>query len=526
MPMDVSVWIISACLAGFIIGCGLVFFILNKTLSQKFSAEMLSQAADAEKEKALLTQQLTSLQQQINETKNTVHSLEQEKSELHKVKGQLETQVAVLEEKSAQIATLQEHLSTKELELERLRQELSLQKISYSELTTQAENDRKHAAEKLEMLEEAKKQLKMEFENLANGIFEDKGKKFANQNQENLSILLNPLKEQIQEFKKKVEDVYVQESKDRSALHHEITNLKKLNLQMSEDAVNLTKALKGEAKTQGNWGEMILERVLEESGLQKGREYLVQESFVSDAGKRLQPDVIVRLPEGKDVIIDAKVSLVAYERYCSAETDEEMSKALDEHLQSLKNHVRSLSQKDYEKLEAVNSLDFVLLFVPIEAAFLKAVETDPSLFRQAFDKNIMIVCPSTLLVTLRTIQNSWRYEYQNQNAIKIADSAGGLYDQLVLLVEAMDDVGDKINKASDAYITAKKRLVDGRGNLIRRVEQLKQLGAKAKKSLPQELVAEAEDQLLEKPEESDSKDVEEKKELQQENLPELVDAEE
>lgn len=496
MPMDDSVWLIAACLAGFVIGCGLVFFILNKTLTQKFKAEMMSQTADSEKEKALLTQQLTSLQQQINETKSTIHSLEQDKTELDKRKGQLETQVAVLEEKSAQIIVLQESIKTKELDLDRLRQELSIQKVSYSELMTQAENDRKYAAEKLEMLEEAKKQLKMEFENLANGIFEDKGKKFANQNQENLSILLNPLKEQIQDFKKKVEDVYVQESKDRTALHHEISSLKKLNLQMSEDAINLTKALKGETKTQGNWGEMILERVLEESGLQKGREYFVQESFVSESGKRLQPDVVVRLPEGKDVIIDSKVSLVAYERYCSAETEEESSKALDDHLQSLKSHVRSLSQKDYEKLEAINSLDFVLLFVPIEAAFLKAVESDPSLFRQAFDKNIMIVCPSTLLVTLRTIQNSWRYEYQNQNAIKIADSAGGLYDQLVLLVDAMEDVGDKISKANDAYITAKKRLVDGRGNLIRRVEQLKQLGAKAKKSLPAELVAEAEESVL------------------------------
>ncbi len=395
----------------------------------------------------------------------------------------------------------EQHSSTKlDLQLTESKQESkqwqeqsSQRNADIAKLETLLTEERKHSGEKLKLLDEARVQLSAEFQNLANTILEEKSIKFAEQNQQNIDQVLKPLREQLGDFRRKVEDVYDKESKDRVSLFHEIKHLKELNQQISDDAINLTKALKGENKTQGAWGEVILERVLEESGLHNGREYETQGSYTSEEGKRLRPDVIVHLPEGKDIIIDSKVSLTAYERYCSAEDESLRQSDLKEHIASLKAHIKGLSAKNYESLPGIKSLDFVLLFVPIESAFITAVENDRDIFREAFDKNIIIVSPTTLLATLKTVHNIWRYEYQNLNALEIAEKAGNLYDQFVLFVQSMDDIGDKLGKASDAYQTARKRLVDGRGNLVGRTEKLKKLGAKAKKSLAEKLLLASEE---------------------------------
>jgi len=391
---------------------------------------------------------------------------------------------AVAEEKSSRLPALEE-------DLDRARQENTVLQARMSELETRLEDERKNAAEKLDLLEKARDQLKIEFQNVANKIFEDKSLKFTEQNRENMENVLKPMREQLSDFKKKVEDVYDKESKERVSLLTEITHLKTLNERISEDAVNLTNALKGQSKTRGSWGEMILERVLEESGLEKGREYEVQTMYTSEEGQRRHPDVIVHLPEGKEIVIDSKVSLTAYEKFCSADTEEKRQKRLKEHIISIRNHIKDLSSKRYEELEGVNTLDFVLMFLPIEGAFWTAIESEQALFNEAFDKNIMLVSPSTLLATLRIINNIWRYEDQNKNALVIAKKAGDLYDKFVGFVEALDDVGQKIGKAQESYQTARNRLSEGRGNLVRRTEELRQLGVKAQKELPEGLVVKA-----------------------------------
>jgi len=391
---------------------------------------------------------------------------------------------AVAEEKCSRLPGL-------EGDLDKAQQENIQLQTRMAELETRIEDERRNAAEKLSLLQEAREQLKLEFQNVANKIFEDKSQKFTEQNRENIEGVLKPMREQLLDFKKKVEDVYDKESKDRVSLLSEIIHLKSLNERISEDAINLTNALKGQSKTRGSWGEMILERVLEESGLHKGREYEVQAMYASEEGQRRHPDVIVHLPEGKDIVIDSKVSLTAYEKYCAADTDEKREKRLKEHVISIRTHIKELSNKRYEELEGIRTLDFVLMFLPIEGAFWTAIESEQGLFNEAFDKNIMLVSPSTLLATLRIISNIWRYEDQNKNALLIARKAGDLYDKFVGFVEALDDVGQKIGKAQESYKTARNRLATGRGNLVRKTEELRQLGVKAQKELPGELVIQA-----------------------------------
>jgi len=404
-----------------------------------------------------------------------------------KIRGELTAEAerrAIAEEKSSRVPGLEENL-------DKAKQENILLQTRMSELETRLEDERKNAEEKFSLLQEARDQLKLEFQNVANKIFEDKSQKFTEQNKENIEGVLRPMREQLLDFRKKVEDVYDKESKDRVSLLTEIVHLKSLNERISEDAINLTNALKGQSKTRGSWGEMILERVLEESGLHKGREYEVQTMYASEEGQRRHPDVIVHLPEGKDIVIDSKVSLTAYEKYCSADTDEKREKRLKEHLFSIRTHIKTLSDKRYEELDGISTLDFVIMFLPIEGAFWAAIESEQELFNEAFDKNIMLVSPSTLLATLRIINNIWRYEDQNKNALIIAKKAGDLYDKFVGFVEAVDDVGLKLDKAQDSYKMARNRLADGKGNLVRRTEELRQLGVKAQKELPEGLVVQA-----------------------------------
>ncbi len=427
------------------------------------------------------TQRIPILEKELAEVKNRIERLGVE----------LRCESAALAqavEKGVRLQTVEAEKIQKEAQIEALQEQLSRFKSQMAELSTVLDEERKQANEKIALLNEARDHLKNEFQSLAQKIFEEKSAKFADQNRSAMDQLIVPLREQIGDFKKRVEDVYDKESRDRTALHAEINHLKELNQRISKEAVNLTRALKGDSKARGNWGEVILERVLEASGLQKGREYDVQVSLRDPEGRRYQPDAVIRLPEGKDVIVDAKVSLRDYEAFYGAETPEEKERHLSAHIEAMRTHLRGLVGKRYEALEGVRTLDFILMFVPIEAAFLAAVEKDGDLFAEAFEKNIMVVSPSTLLVTLRTIQNIWRHEYQNRNALEIAKKAGGLYDKFVGFVEALEEVGRQLDKAREAYRTAHDRLAVGKGNLLRRSQELKELGVKAGKELPQKLL--------------------------------------
>ena len=355
-------------------------------------------------------------------------------------------------------------------------------------LQTALEAERSKAQEKLEVLQGARESLQSEFKNLANEIFEDKKTAFKRENHEQVETLLKPLGERIKDFEKRVEDTYNTERRERHSLIQEVQNLQGLNARISEDAVNLTNALKGEYKTQGTWGEVILERILEKSGLSRGREYEVQVSLRNEDGRRRQPDVLVHLPEGKDVIVDSKVSLASYERYCSAEVPDVAAKAIKAHVLALRTHIKRLSEKEYQQVPNLRSLDFVLMFVPIEAAFTLAVQEDNEIFSDAFEHNIVIVSPSTLLATLRTIQNIWRYEHQNRNAQEIARRAGALYDKFVNFVKDLEEVGRRIGAVQNAYDKAHNKLASGRGSLVRRAESMRELGAEVSKSLPQNLI--------------------------------------
>jgi DNA recombination protein RmuC len=340
----------------------------------------------------------------------------------------------------------------------------------------------------LKLVQEAKVSLGQEFENLANRIFDDKQTKFSEQSKQALETSLSPLRRDLGDFRKQVSSAYDKENADRNRLAGQISELQKQTMKVSSDAASLANALKGDNKQQGNWGEFVLEKLLEDSGLSKGREYETQVALKDEEGKRRNPDVIIHLPEGRDIIIDAKVSLIDYERYFHAEEGESRNQSLNQHLNSLRTHIKGLSVKNYEKLENVNSLDFVLIFIPVESAFMLALDNDPDIMREAYDRGIILVSPSTLMVTLRTIKNLWRYADQNINAQQIAEKAGGLYDLFVLHVEALEDIGKHLDKSKDAYDTAFKRLSTGRGNLVKRSEELKTLGAKTKKALADKLL--------------------------------------
>lgn len=401
-----------------------------------------------------------------------------ESSRLEERNANLVKQAEEAESKLDQITKEKEEELRKEREEKaNLDRQLAGLKAEYSSL-------QEKLSEQKEELAGMQEQLKVQFENLANKILEENTQKFTKQNRENLDQLLNPLGLKLEEFKKKVEDTYNEENRQRATLKEQIRQMGELNQKMSEDAKNLTKALKGDSKSQGNWGEVILERILERSGLSKGREYEVQQSATTEEGRRLQPDVVVHLPDEKFLIIDSKVSLTAYERFASSDDDAEAESAIKQHVASLRAHVKGLSAKNYQQIHGDRSPDFVLLFVPIEPAFGIALQSDPNLYYEAFDRNIVIVSPSTLLATLATIDSVWKQEYQNKNALEIAQRGGALYDKFVLFVESMEQIGDRIQQTQRSYEEAKTRLSEGSGNLVRQAEMLKELGAKASKKLP------------------------------------------
>jgi DNA recombination protein RmuC len=362
---------------------------------------------------------------------------------------------------------------------------------------TELDAERRQSADKLATLQqtaqEAKTVLSDQFKNLANEILEEKSKRFAEQNQQNLDILLKPLQEKLTDFRKQVDETYQSEARERFALKQEVEKLAGLNLRMTDETRALTNALKGESKTQGDWGELVLETILENSGLRKGEEYLVQDTQTISDGSRLQPDVVIRLPESKHLVIDSKVSITAYTRYIQAEDDSIKIAELNSHVLSIKQHIQGLSAKNYQDLYGVGSIDFVLMFIPIEPAFLAAMRHAPDIYQEALKKNIVIVCPSTLLATVRTVAHLWRQEHQNRNAQEIARQCASLYDKFVGFVEDLDKVGQRLEQAQISYSDAVGKLKTGRGNLIRTAENVKKLGVKPNKSLPSKLTDVADD---------------------------------
>lgn len=374
-------------------------------------------------------------------------------------------------------STLENNLNSERQKVLELNSKLSALQSDYNNL------QQKLTEQKAEV-EELQQKFTKEFENLANKIFKEKTDEFSKQSKTNLSEILNPLKEKINEFQSKVEETN-KESIDRFAsLRQQLTSLKDMNQQITQEAKNLTEALKGQSKTQGNWGEFILESILEKSGLVKGREYVVQESLTSESGKRLQPDVIIKLPENKSIVVDSKVSLIGYEKYISEEDEHQKQLGLREHINSIRSHIKNLSGKNYQNLYQLESLDFVLMFMPIEPAFALAVQNDQAIFNDAFEMNIVIVSPLTLLATLRTISSIWRQENQNKNALEIARQSGDMLDKFTAFVEDLLTVGKGLISVKDNYDKAMNKLTDGRGNLISRAEKIKELGAKTSKSLP------------------------------------------
>ncbi len=397
------------------------------------------------------------------------------------VDNALQTENARLEERIQQLQQVKTELEEKRNQLVKLNSELSEWKTRYVGL------EEKLSTQKDE-LNEIQKKFNTEFENLANRILEDKSKKFTEQNKNNLDIILNPLKEKIKDFEAKVEKAYKEESTERTTLKTEIKHLIELNNKISTEANNLASALKGDNKMQGNWGEVILEKILESSGLIKGQEYKTQVSTNNEEGSRIQPDVVIYLPDNKHVIIDSKVSLIAYTESVNATEENEKARYVKAHIDSIKTHVKNLSDKNYQTAEGIISPDFVLMFIPTESSFSLAVRTDIELFNYSWEKKVVIVSPSTLLATVKTISSIWKQEKQTRNALEIAEQGGKLYDKFEGLVRDLIEVGKKMDAAKSNYSDAMNKLYTGKGNIVKSVENLKKLGAKASKDLPQQLI--------------------------------------
>lgn len=415
-------------------------------------------------------------------------------------KLKLEKEKSVLEKQNALLLSAKEIAENAVLKVQKELQTLQQEKEQLLTVNSSQVADLRNLQEKLddhkEEVNKLQEKFTKEFENLANKIFEDKSTKFTVQNKENIQTILHPLQEKIKGFEDKVEKTHKESIDYHAALRQQIIGLKEMNLQMSKETINLTKALKGDNKTQGNWGELVLERVLEKSGLEKNREYVVQQSFTNEQGKRVLPDVVIHLPNNRKMIVDSKVSLTAYEKFVNTEEEHQKALFLKDHINSLKRHIEQLSEKKYEDIYKIESPDFVLLFIPIEPAFAVAINSDNSLYNKAFEKNIVIVTPSTLLATLRTIDTMWNNEKQQKNALEIARQAGSLYDKFHGLLNDLIGIGKKIDASKTDYNAAMNKLVDGKGNLITSVEKLKKMGAKAKKALPENIIERAGDDTL------------------------------
>lgn len=463
MPPEFTPWVITfAAPLGFILLGTIVSYLVMR--------------AHHNNDKAALQQQMDSQQQLAIAKEQESHvKLQQLESTLHQSEDQLDK--------------LQLELSRSQQKSDSLQAKNAELYAQVRELTATTALLQQSHQEQLTLVNANQETIKHQFSHLAQQILEQKGQMFQQQNKASMDRLLSPLQQQLGEFKAQIQHSHEHESKQRHQLQHEISNLKQLNQQMAQDAINLTRALKGDNKQQGNWGELILERILQESGLREGHEYHTQSQYNNEGGKAFRPDVIVHLPDDKDIIVDSKVSLTAYERYFNSEDETQQQLAINEHINSIRQHIKDLGGKDYHQLKGLRSLDYVLLFIPIEPAFLLAIEHQPDLITTAMNNNIMLVSPTNLLVALRTIHNLWRYDQQNKNSQLIANKAAKLYDKLRLFSEDLLSIGHSLNKANQSYEQAVKKISSGKGNLIGQVESFRALGVDVKKPLPESLLA-------------------------------------
>ena len=485
-----SLPIVAACAA--LLGA-LIAWLIVQMRSQRRQHLLEQQLAERTQQYRFARQSQETAEEALADSRRHIQDLQIELQELGNRFAAAERQIAYLQEREAEAGRLKQDYAD-------LQQAAQTLQVNNERLHTRLEQERLAADEKLKLLTEARQSLGEQFQNLANTILEEKSRRFTEQNRDQLNQILTPLNERIHGFGELVQQTYEKESRQRLTLENELKRLQTLNTQLHGDAKALTDALTGtQNKTQGNWGEMILESVLEHSGLQKGREYTVQAAAVrqeEDGARRLQPDVLVNLPEGKQIVIDSKVSLTAYVRYTQAADAETAERELAAHVASIRAHIRSLSQKDYTDLEGVRTLDFVFMFIPVEPAYLLALQHDAALFQECFDKRIMPVGPSTLLATLRTVAHIWRNEQQNQNALAIAAEGGRLYDKFTGFVQTLEGVGKNIDQAQNQFQQAFKQLSQGKGNLVSRAEKLRALGVKTTKRLQRDLAETAQESAL------------------------------
>ena len=481
--------------------CALIFPILVWIwLSKNYTQNLLSQQQKTLLDKAQWSQEHALLQQSFEQLETNADALIEDKLEqlqaahtqisvLQNTVSQQDNKLGELTQKSVQLNEMQ-HLYQNSLnDYKLLQAEFGQLKSDHESMLASFNQERKSFDEKLGLLQDAERHLNTQFENIANKIFEQKALKFSQSSETGLKQLLSPLKTQIDDFKKQIGDQYIKEGQERAALKNEILGLKELNQQITQEASALTNALKGDNKQQGNWGEVVLSRILSESGLRDGHEYEVQKHLKNQDGKSFRPDIVVHLPNDKDIVIDSKVSLVAHEKAVNADDDINRKLALKEHVNSIKGHIKGLSKKDYQDLNGVKTLDYVLMFIPIEGAFLNAVETDPNIIKLALDNQIMLVSPTNLLVALRTINNIWQYEYQSQHAKTIADKAKRMYDKFANFVEDMDKIGKNIDLIGRNYDAAMNKLSTGKGNLIAQAESFKGLGVTPTKAINKDWLA-------------------------------------
>lgn len=492
MMSDPIILILLSAAIAFILGV-VITGLYSRNNTQSHTIQLTQQLAERTQQYQFTHESLAKVQTDLDTSRSEAQQLHTEIQELHSRLAASTQQVKHLQEQLQETQLLKQNYA----DLQQTAQNLNVQN---GRLHTQIEQERQAADEKLALLLEARQSLSDQFQNLANQILEEKSRRFTEHNREHLGQLLNPLNERLHGFSELVQNTYEKEARERLTLENELKRLQSLNNQLHHDAKALTDALTGtKNKTQGNWGEMILETVLENSGLQKGREYIIQAASTRQeedgSTRRLQPDVLINLPDHKQIVIDSKVSLTAYTRYVQAETPEEAARELSAHITSIRAHIKGLSLKNYTDLDGVNTLDFVFMFIPVEPAYLLALQQDDQLFQECFEKRIMIVGPSTLLATLRTVANIWRYEQQNQNALAIAEEGGRLYDKFVGFVGTLESIGKNIDQAQSQYQTAYKQLVEGRGNLVNRAEKLRQLGVKTVKQLDKQLVERSQDGL-------------------------------
>lgn len=405
--------------------------------------------------------------------------------------GRLQPLVGTVAQLEKQLHDERLRLQGKESQLQLMQDKVEQLREHNAQLQQTLEHEKSRAQEKIELLENAKQQLANEFKLLANQIFEAKQAQFHEQGKQSMEAVVKPMQAALESFKQRVETVHKEDLEGRASLGEQLKQLQSLNAKMSEEAHNLTQALKGDSKTQGNWGELVLERLLERSGLREGIEFEREKSFVDDNGKRLRPDVIINLPDNKHIIVDSKVSLLHYEKALNSDTDTARQHALKQHLSSLKNHIDTLAAKRYEHLERLNAPDFVLMFIPVEGAYMLAIETDPGIFEHAFEKRVAVVTPTTLFTTLKTVEQLWRYERQSENTVKLIKRAAEVHDKFVGFVETFEKVGKQLDTLNGSYHTARKQMLEGSGNLVRQAEMLKELAGKTKKEIPTHLLEEA-----------------------------------